>query len=410
MDKDHLMQLLKKDALSREEKKWLLSYIETTSGKELEELLQQQFGDIDAAAPPDEETSRILLKRIHEKIVVKKLPVRRLRKWRMVVAASLVGLLIITTYYLAYRGNKKEVVQNKVPVSRYKNDVLPGVNKAILTLADGSKVILDDTQNGLVTTQGNSKIIKIGNKLSYEDSGIAAKNIVYNTIATPRAAQYQVELPDGSLVWLNAASSLRFPTAFTGGERRVEISGEAYFEVARFNGRAFGKPSVTEGGGEKKIPFIVDILHSTGAGGSRIEVLGTHFNVMAYHDEDAIKTTLLEGVVQFVSSNKKSVLQPGQQSQLTQDGIVQIIKNVNVNRVTAWKNGLFDFDNASIEIIMRQISRWYDVEVIFKSHHNKDLFMLELPRSSKLSDVLKILELTGNIKFEIDGKKVIVSA
>jgi transmembrane sensor len=397
MDKDHLVQLLKKDAWSREEKQWLLNYIETASGKELEALLQQQFGDTDAATAPDEETSRMLLERIHEKIVVKKLPVVRLRKWRLLVAASLVGLLVITTYYMAIRGNRKEVVQNKAPVSRYKNDVLPGANKAILTLADGSKVILDDTQNGLVTTQGNSKIIKTGNKLSYEDSGVAAKNIVYNTIATPRAAQYQVALPDGSLVWLNAASSLRFPTAFTGGERRVEISGEAYFEVARSNE-----------GRENKIPFIVEI-HSTGAGGSRIEVLGTHFNVMAYNDEDAISTTLLEGVVQFVSRNKKSVLHPGQQSQLTQDGTVQIVHDVNVNRVTAWKNGLFDFDNASIETIMRQLSRWYDVEVIFKSHHNKDLFMLELPRSSRLSDVLKILELTGNIKFEIDGKKVIVS-
>jgi transmembrane sensor len=394
---NHLAQLMLKDSWTVAEKKWLLRYLETTEGKELEALLIQQFGNIDALTEPDQEISRLILEKIHEKMAsdmpVKRAPLIRIRRWHVAVAASLVGLFIITTYYLADRGNKKEVVQNKVPVSRYKNDVSPGINKAVLTLADGSKIILDDAQNGLVTTQGNSKIIKIGSKLCYEDSGIAAKKIVYNTIATPRAAQYQVELPDGSQVWLNAASSLRFPTAFTGGERRVEVTGEVYFEVATLPLRA-----------GQKMPFIVTV------NGAEVQVLGTHFNVMAYDDEEALKTTLLEGAVQFVSGNKSNLLQPGQQSQLTKDGTVKVVSHVDVNRVTAWKNGLFDFDNAGIETIMRQLSRWYDVEVIFKSRHNKDLFMLEVPRSSKLSDVLKILELTGNIKFEIDGKKVIVSA
>jgi phosphoribosyl-AMP cyclohydrolase len=391
--KQHVERLLMKDSWSIEEKKWLLNYLETTEGKELEELLAQQYKHTGVSAEPDAEASKLMLVSIHEKLGIKKAPVIRIRKWRIAAAASLIGLIILTTYYLVYRGNKKEMVQHETPARKYKNDVPPGTNKAILTLADGSKVVLDDTQNGLVTTQGNSKIIKLGSKLSYEDSSSGPQKIVYNTIATPRAAQYQVELPDGSLVWLNAASSIRFPTAFTGGERRVEVTGEVYFEVVTRR--------LSSG---QKMPFIVTVNKA------EIQVLGTHFNVMAYSDEDAVSTTLLEGSVQFVSGQQKSLLQPGQQSQLTIDGAVKVIHDVNIDRVTAWKNGLFDFENATIETVMRQLSRWYDVDVIFKSHNNKDLFMLEMPRSSKLSDILKILELTGNIKFEIDGKKVFVFA
>jgi transmembrane sensor len=386
--KQYVERLLRKDVWSIAEKKWLLHYLETTEVKELEEMLVQQYAHSGASVEPDREASKLMLRRIHEKLGIKKAPFIRMSKWRIAAAASLVGLIMITAYFLVFQGNKKEVVRQETPARKYKNDVAPGTNKAILILADGSKVVLDDTQNGLVTTQGSAAVIKLGSKLSYEDSSSGPKKIVYNTIATPRAAQYQVELPDGSLVWLNAASSLRFPTAFTGSERRVEITGEVYFEVAN----------------NKAMPFIVSVNEA------EIQVLGTHFNVMAYSDENVVTTTLLEGAVQFVSGNKRNLLAPGQQSQQTKDGTVNILRDVNVNRVTAWKNGLFDFDNASIETIMRQLSRWYDVEVIFKSRHNKDLFMLEVPRSSKLSDVLKILELTGNIKFEIDGKKVIVSA
>jgi hypothetical protein len=401
MDKDRLVQLLNKDTWTREDKKWLLIYLEATDTRELEALLAEQFGSVDAAAPPDAARTRVLLESIHERIAVKRMPVMRLGHWRLVLAASLVGLVMLTTYYLVYRDNKKAVVQNKIPARKYKNDVKPGTNKAILILADGSKVVLDDTQNGLVTRQGSTTVIKLGSKLSYRDSSLGATKIVYNTIATPRAAQYQVELPDGSMVWLNAASSLRFPTAFTGGERRVEVTGEVYFEIATLRHRS-----------GQAIPFIVTV------NGAAIQVLGTHFNVMAYDDEEALKTTLLEGKVKVASmvNGEWSMLKPGQQAAIhhlpagRQGSQLTIHDDVNTANVTAWKNGLFDFDNASIETVMRQLSRWYDVEVIFKSHNNKDQFMLEMPRSSKLSDILKILELTGNIKFEIDGKKVIVFA
>jgi ferric-dicitrate binding protein FerR (iron transport regulator) len=192
-------------------------------------------------------------------------------------------------------------------------------------------------------------------------------------------------LPDGSQVWLNAASSLRFPTTFAGKERRVEITGEVYFEVAK----------------NKAMPFIVSVY------GAEIQVLGTHFDVMAYNDEPAFKTTLLEGSVKFVKDGNYTMLKPGQQSQLTKSGQLKVVSNVNLTTEVAWKNGFFDFEGLNFETIARQLSRWYNVEVIYDKKID-DLFYAEIPRNTKLSDVLKALELTGKVHFEIEGTKIIV--
>jgi ferric-dicitrate binding protein FerR (iron transport regulator) len=273
----------------------------------------------------------------------------------------------------------------------FKNDVPPGGDKAVLTLADGSTIVLDDAQNGNLTQQGNTKVIKLNGKLAYDPAKAGAGEIVYNTISTPRGGKYQIELPDGTQVWLNAASSLHFPTAFIGRERKVEITGEAYFEVA---------PLTPKGG--QKIPFIVSV------NGSEIEVLGTHFNVMAYSDEDAVKTTLLEGSVKFVNGNNTSLLKPGQQSQLLRNGQVKVVSDVDVENVISWKNGMFQFENADMETVMRQLSRWYDVEVVFKSKKLHDPLHVEIPFNTNLSDALKILEEAGTAKFEIEGKRIIV--
>jgi ferric-dicitrate binding protein FerR (iron transport regulator) len=188
------------------------------------------------------------------------------------------------------------------------------------------------------------------------------------------------------LVWLNAASSLHFPTAFAGKERRVEITGEAYFEVAV----------------NKTMPFIVSIQ------GAEIQVLGTHFNVMAYKDEAMLNTTLLEGSIKFVKGNSNSLLKPGQQSQLAKSGAIKVVNNVNVEEVIAWKNGNFHLEDADLNTVMRQISRWYDVEIVYPDKVTNELYYLEMPRSSTLADILKVLELAGNIHFQIDGSKVIV--
>ncbi|MDB5087420.1 MAG: FecR family protein, partial [Mucilaginibacter sp.] len=209
---------------------------------------------------------------------------------------------------------------------------------------------------------------------------------LYNTVSTPRGGHYQVILPDGSQVWLNAASSIRFPTAFTDKERKVEISGEAYFEVAK----------------NKALPFVVKV------NSSEVRVFGTHFNVMAYTDEAAIKTTLLEGSVQFSNGSASCMLKPGEQSELTKSGQVKVISGVDVDNAIAWKNNMFDFENTDIESVMRQLSRWYDVDVVYNKKVN-DRFFAEIPSSSKLSEVLKALELTGKVNFDIQGRKIIIN-
>jgi transmembrane sensor len=311
---------------------------------------------------------------------------KRLTFLRIAAAASIIGLLFLGTFFWFNRGEQREVAKKtEVRSNGHENDVLPGGDKAILTLADGSTIVLDNAQNGTLTQQGATKVIKLDGKLAYDPAGAGSTEVVYNTISTPRGGQYQIELPDGSQVWLNAASSLRFPTAFAGKERRVEISGEAYFEVAK----------------NKNMPFIVSVS------GAEVQVLGTHFNVMAYKEEKAVKTTLLEGSVRFVSGNNASLLKPGQQSQLTKEGQVNVISGVDVDEVMAWKNGMFYFENADIETVMRQLSRWYDVEIEYQGEIKPKKFGGEIQRDLNLSEVLEGLKGTG-IHFRIEGKKLIV--
>jgi ferric-dicitrate binding protein FerR (iron transport regulator) len=304
-------------------------------------------------------------------------------KW-IGIAASVAGLIGLSIFFYTRLGSEKEAAKNEAHTKPV-NDVTPGGNKAVLTLADGSTIVLDDAQNGKLAQQGNTKVIKLNGKLDYNASGSSAKEILYNTIATPRGGQYQIELPDGSQVWLNAASSLHFPTVFAGKERRVEITGEAYFEVAK----------------DKSMPFIVKVNNA------EVQVLGTHFNVMAYSDEAAVKTTLLEGSVKFVSQNNSTVLKPGQQSQLAKDGQVKVANEVDLDKVMAWKNGLFKFGGEDIETVCRQLARWYDVEVVYNQRPD-DLFYADIPRNTSLADAFKALELTGKVHFKIEGRKVIV--
>jgi len=383
-----LRKLLGESEWTSKEMQWLLHYLENSDGAELIQLMQKHFSDdLENSGEISPETSTKLFKAIHDKIKADSKPARRyvipLRK--IAVAASVIGLLLLSALLLFNLNTSKGTLNAKVNEQRFKNDVLPGGDKATLTLADGSTVILDEAKNGILAQQGSSKIIKVGAKLLYDPTDKNSKDVVYNTISTPKGGQYQLELPDGSLVWLNATSSIHFPTLFAGKERRVEITGEAYFEVAK----------------NRDMPFIVSV------NGAEVQVLGTHFNVNAYSDEDNVKTTLLEGSVRFVHGVNADMLKPGQQSQLAGDGQVKVVSNVDVDEVVAWKNGMFDFENAGIETVMRQLSRWYDVEIEYKGKPD-DLFIAEIRRQIKLSDALKALELTGKVKFEIQGKKIIV--
>ena len=342
------------------------------------------------------------------------------------VAAAILILLTAGLFWILLKNNSttsKAIVKNAPPVNDSAN-ITPGANKAVLTLADGTTVVLDNAANGTLAQQNNVQVVKSKDgELEYH-SAIGNKQsamVTYNKLSTPRGGQYTITLPDGSKVWLNAASSIKYPTAFTGKERRVEITGEVYFEVAH----------LTHKDGSQKIPFIVNISTPSGAGGE-VEVLGTHFNVNAYNDEGAVKTTLLEGKVKVVKreiptgrdrladgkrqnakdKTQEIVLKPGEQAIdhspfTTHHSPLTIDRSPDIESVMAWKNGLFQFNNVTIETVMRQVARWYDVQVVYERDASKDLFRGKIYRNTEMGQLLKILELSG-AHFKIEGKKVIV--
>ena len=283
--------------------------------------------------------------------------------------------------------NKKNNMQSKTAVVNEKHPIVPGGNKAILTTSDGSTIVLDSIQNGMVIQKGLTKISKQGGLLIYNVSGsrMTDEAIVYNTLSTPRGGQYQVVLPDGSRVWLNAASSLHFPSAFKGKQRVVELTGEAYFEVSK----------------NKKKPFLVKV------GDMAVKVLGTHFNINAYPDENAIKTSLLKGSVNISKGTVSQMLRPGEQAILQNSTDKVEIRNADMNEVVAWKNGLFQFDGATITTIMREIGRWYNVKIEYSGKVPQRQFEGKISRDAQLYDVLRILELS-NVKFSLVGNTIIV--
>jgi len=327
------------------------------------------------------------------------MPAKKYFSFRRIAAAAIfTGVLATALYYFAGRktGGQTAVTKPAITISK---DVLPGGNKALLTLADGSTIVLDSAKEGALSRQGNTQVIKLNNgQLAYKAKGQAGV-VLYNTISTPKGGTYKIILPDDTKVWLNAASSLRFPTAFTGGERNVDITGEAYFEVASL-----------VGGNGKKVPFIVHVNEGQGNGGMKVEVLGTHFNIMAYADEKAAKTTLLEGAVKVTQGSNSVLLSPMQQARASNSGNdLKVTDHVDTNQETAWVNGMFQYNDADFATIMRQLCRWYDVEVNYTGAVPADHFTGKMPRNLSLAKVLKILELS-DVHFRIEGKKIIVTA
>jgi len=305
------------------------------------------------------------------------------------IAASVVLIFSALAWFFFQGQQQKEVAEVKNE-KKFENDIKPGGDKAILTLADGTKIILDSTKNGTIAQQGAANVIKTEEgQLAYSPAtGVRLEGSLYNTISTPRGGQYRLVLPDGSMVWLNAQSSIRFPAMFTGTERRVEIKGEVYFEVAK----------------NKAMPFRVK------ANDMEVEVLGTHFNIMAYDDEALMKTTLLEGAVKVSSKTKSVFLQPEQQAKFAAgSNDLKITSDVDVDEETAWKTGWFRFNDADISTVMRQLSRWYDVEVSYSGSLPSDRFTGKISRNISLLKVLKILELS-DVHFKIEGKKIIVTS
>lgn len=302
-------------------------------------------------------------------------------------AAAAVALIFSTIFLFQKKQPENTIADNLVKKSTLK-PIKPGRNTAILTLANGSSITLDDAKNGVLARSGKSSVKKLANGLiAYSNDGTAQPpgEPARNMVTVPRGGQYSIKLPDGTMVWLNSSSSLSYPVAFTGADRSVTLTGEAYFEVTK----------------NKHLPFIVH------AGGVNVKVLGTHFNVAAYEDEKEIKTTLLEGSVNL-SNNKSSVLLvPGLQGVAGTDQEITT-KQVNVNQVVAWKTGYFIFRDDDIRGIMRKISRWYDVEVEYQGNVTHKTFGGIYSMNKDINELLKGLELTGLIHFKIEERRIIV--
>lgn len=319
------------------------------------------------------------------------------RKWYWAAAAMVMLLAGGVTYYTVTKLTLPAQTVVKTETNRYKNDIAPGKSGAILTLSDGTTVNLDTAQNGLLAVQGKTTLTAANGVINYKKTNATGSEPLYNIINTPRGRQFKIVLCDGSQVWLNAASSIRYPAVFEGAQRKVQITGEAYFEVAP----AYLKSS------KEKMPFIVQFTTPSGYSGE-VNVLGTHFNVNAYAEETAVKTTLLEGSVKVsLDNNESALLQPGEQVGIGNNGKMKVSGDVDVDAVMAWKNGYFSFNKTDMATLMREISRWYDVEIEYAGAIPNRKFGGEISRSSNASDVLKIME-ESKVYFKIDGKKIIV--
>lgn len=300
------------------------------------------------------------------------------RKWwqyaaAVVIAGSLTGL------FFWQMNNRPR------PAVKVAENIAPGTNKAILQLANGQRIVLTDVQNGVVGQQGMAQVVKLDSGfVAYQPgkTGSAAA-VEYNTLTTPRGGQFKVMLPDGSLVWLNAASSLKYPSSFTGNKRVVELTGEAYFEVAT-NARQ---------------PFYVK------SKGQEVMVLGTSFNINAYDDEPLTATTLLSGKIKVSGPAFSGILQPGEQYQQRGGKDWQLNKDIDTENVMAWKKGLFSFNHEDVTTVMRQLARWYDVTVVFETKNRQQQFVGEIPRNVSLEKALEILKFS-DIHYVVTGRTI----
>ncbi|MGN6417345.1 MAG: FecR family protein [Pseudobacter sp.] len=319
--------------------------------------------------------------------------------FRWVAAASVLAVLAGAAFWWKL-SDRQEQVSVVTP-----SDIAPGTSGAILTLADGSRVVLDSLGNGLVATQSGTKVELEDGRLTYLPTASGEGAPAYNTMSTPKGRQFQLKLPDGTSVWLNAASSIQYPIAFTNGERRVLVTGEAYFEVAQ----------------DARKPFIVEVNNLT-----EVEVLGTHFNVNGYMDEGATIATLLQGAVKVTPVNEGisaekgqarrhagQVLRPGQQGIVKSSGnhAQLLVQNADIEKVMAWKNGYFNFEGANIREVMKQLERWYDIKVVYENGVPDVMFFGEMSRNVNLAELISALqEMKLGVNLRLDsGRRLILS-
>lgn len=394
MDKEEAKGLAQKfldGTATPEEKRQLHSWSDLKDGQEAEVVFTSEQEDA-------EQVKSRLLNRIQAEISADRIAVRpeniAARLWYRVAAAAAIFLVAGSSVYF-YTAGTIDFLKDDLADARH---IAAGKNTAVLTLANGRQINLSAALNGQLAEESGISINKTSDgELVYEvkgSAGTAGDDEHLNTISTPKGGQYKVVLPDGSNVWLNAASSISFPSVFANlSHRKVRLKGEAYFEVAK----------------DKAHPFVVQTALQD------IEVLGTHFNVNAYSEEGRIRTTLLEGSVRIeVGGDKKVldedpagvVLKPGQQSVLS-DGRLSVVQ-ADTEETVAWKNGYFKFNSESLSAVMRQLSRWYDVDVVYQGEISKDRFGGTISRYKNVADVLEMLQSTKLVKFKVEGRKIIV--
>lgn len=338
-----------------------------------------------------------LLKRIKEDAGILNIsfPAKRISVLRHYRWAAAAALFLLFAGGLGYFLNVEKKVAHVAITNKVKTiqDIAPGHSGAILTLSNGSKIILDSAGTGKIAMQGNSLLIKKNGQLFYKTNEAKHSKggshdedkISFNSVVTPRGREFKIVLPDGSNVWLNAASTITYPTSFTGEQRKVSITGEVYFEIAK----------------DRKHPFIVSV------GNAEITVLGTHFNVMAYTDEKQVNTTLLEGSVKLSLKNQQVVITPGQEASFSIQSDQIRVEKADTKQAIAWVDGKLSLDNLGVEAIMRKISRWYDVDVEFKGSIPQDHYWGIIKRNVSLSDMLQVMRANG-INANFKNNKVIV--
>jgi ferric-dicitrate binding protein FerR (iron transport regulator) len=403
-----LLKYIREEALSQEETVLLQEWLQAGEGRE--EMIQQFKNETDWVQDGLKQMQQTANGRIWDKLssriegegywptgstgsttVAPVIPLPRPHRawWRYLAAATVLFAVAGSAFWILQQ--RSAAVPGKPAPVAAATDARPGGNRAILTLSNGQQINLDSTGNGVLAAQGNMNVTKLADgQLAYNKTSDEKPTApAFNVLSTPRAGQFSLTLPDGSRAWLNNASSLRYPVAFTGVSREVELSGEAYFEIAK----------------DASHPFRVAIRR--GAVSSTVEVLGTSFNIMAYDDENAERTTLVEGSVRFIHAGASALLKPEEQSVLDASGALKTQHHVNVAEITAWKNGYFHFDHASLETTMRQLARWYDVDVDYAGNIPAQEFMGKIQRNLPLSAVLKGLE-NEHIHFSLEGRKLMV--
>jgi len=382
---------------SQKEIKELFDILKSSSDQQLTKLMRDEWENFEHTEAPffdfkksQEMLDTILAAGTDKNNFHEEAPTIKSKKWPLIFISisAAAALIILNIIGLDFWIEKIAPAPVQIASANVNPDISPGGNKAVLTLANGQRIILDSIRNGIIVRNESFEIKKTENGQlvyhAFDRNYKNARNGDFNMVSTPRGGEYRITLPDGSKVWLNSATSIKFPGVFKRNIREVELDGEAYFEIAK----------------KSAMPFMVR------SGSTEIEVLGTHFNVKAYSNQSVMKTTLVEGSVKIIEGKSSVLLKPGQQARLT-GGNLTILNNVDIEEQTAWKNGLFVFKDASVEEVMSQVASWYDLNVTYEGKIPEKYLTGKVSRSVNASEFMNLLSYAG-VKFKIKGKDIVI--